>query len=100
MIWLRQIQRRLRALFRKQKLDTQMDDEMRSHIEMQTQENVEAGMTPEEARHIQANKWTNIMNHKINTFIAALGILAAGSTNSVVALAAEKEQPKSEAMPT
>ena len=39
------------------------------------------------------------MNHKINTFIVALGILAAGSTNSVVALVA-KDQPKSEAMPT
>src|SRR5205814_4809670 len=27
-----------------------MDDEMRSHIEMQTQENIEAGLKPEEAR--------------------------------------------------
>src|SRR2546427_7441422 len=28
-----------------------MDDEMRSHIEMQTQENIEAGMNSEEARY-------------------------------------------------
>src|SRR5262245_46340432 len=28
-----------------------MDDEMCSHIEMQTQENIEAGMKPEEARY-------------------------------------------------
>jgi len=56
MNWFHKPRLRFRALFQKQKLDTQMDDEMRSHIEMQTQENVEAGMTPEEARHIQANK--------------------------------------------
>jgi hypothetical protein len=47
---LRKTMFRFRALFQKEKLDAQMDDEMRSHIEMQTPENIEAGMTPEEAR--------------------------------------------------
>src|SRR6266567_8409461 len=47
----RKFQRRSQALFEKQKLDSRMDDEMRSHIEMQTQENIEEGMKPEEARH-------------------------------------------------
>src|SRR5216117_4093046 len=28
-----------------------MDEEMRSHIELQTQENIDAGMNPEEARY-------------------------------------------------
>jgi len=28
-----------------------MNQEMRSHVEMQAQENIEAGMPPEEARH-------------------------------------------------
>ena len=51
MNWLRKIQLRLRALFQKRELETQMDDEMRSHIEMQTQENIDDGMTPEEARY-------------------------------------------------
>src|ERR1700687_4200170 len=46
-----QVRLRLRALFQKEKLDSRMDDEMRSHIEMQTQENIEAGMKPEEARY-------------------------------------------------
>ena len=45
----RKLELRLRALFQKRKLDAEMDDEMRSHIEMQTQENIEAGMNPEEA---------------------------------------------------
>src|SRR5437660_7116318 len=47
----RKFQVRLRALFQKRKLDDEMDEEMRSHIEMQTQENIEAGMKPEEARY-------------------------------------------------
>src|ERR1700752_3528286 len=51
MNWLTTLQRRFRALFYKQKLDARMDAEMRSHIEMQTQENLEAGMKPEEARY-------------------------------------------------
>src|SRR6266516_6367762 len=49
--WLRKIQNRFRALFQKEKLEGRMDDEMRSHIEMQTQENIEAGMNPEEAHY-------------------------------------------------
>jgi len=32
-------------------LDERMDEEMRSHIEMQREENFEAGMNPEEARY-------------------------------------------------
>jgi putative ABC transport system permease protein len=44
------MRRRFQGLFRKQELDDRMDTEMRSHVEMQTQENIEAGMKPEEAR--------------------------------------------------
>src|SRR5688500_9508780 len=42
---------RLRALFQKQRLDAEMEDELRSHIEMRTQQNIEAGMNLEEARY-------------------------------------------------
>src|SRR2546428_12751523 len=51
MNWWRKLQVRLHALFQKRKLDDEMDEEMRSHIEMQTQENIEAGMNPEEAHY-------------------------------------------------
>jgi predicted permease len=51
MTWFRKAQLRFRSLFQKEELDTRMDDEMRSHIEMQTQENIEDGMEPEEARY-------------------------------------------------
>ncbi|MBU6402543.1 MAG: ABC transporter permease, partial [Verrucomicrobia bacterium] len=42
--------RRLRAWFRKEELDAELDEELRFHLEMQTRENVEAGLDPDEAR--------------------------------------------------
>lgn len=50
MNWLRIAQSRVRALFRKRVLESQMDAELRSHVEMQVQENIENGMPPEQAR--------------------------------------------------
>jgi predicted permease len=40
----------LRALLQKQRLEAEMDQEIQAHIEMRTQENLAAGMTPGEAR--------------------------------------------------
>jgi hypothetical protein len=48
---LQTFQRCLQALFQRKRVDEQMDEEMRSHIEMQKQENVESGMQPGEAKH-------------------------------------------------
>ena len=47
---LKKTQTRLRALFRKRQFDADMAAEMRSHIVLRTQENLAAGMDPEEAR--------------------------------------------------
>ena len=41
----------VRALFRKEHLDREMDEEMRSHIELRTQANIAAGMSPQQARY-------------------------------------------------
>ena len=41
---------KLRALFRRKSLDAEMAEEMRGHLEMQTQANLARGMSPEEAR--------------------------------------------------
>src|SRR5208337_3669474 len=41
---------RLRNLFRKDKLDRELHDELATHIEMHIADNLRAGMTPEEAR--------------------------------------------------
>jgi predicted permease len=45
------IQSGFRALFRKEKLDREMDEEMRAHIELRTQANIAAGMSPQQARY-------------------------------------------------
>ncbi|HEU5453971.1 MAG TPA: ABC transporter permease [Terriglobales bacterium] len=42
--------RKLAALFRSRKLDKELDEEMRSHLEMRTADLVAAGVPPEEAR--------------------------------------------------
>jgi putative ABC transport system permease protein len=41
---------RLRNLFRKEKLEHKLNDELASHLEMHIADNLRAGMTPEEAR--------------------------------------------------
>lgn len=41
---------RLAALFRKRQLDARLDDEMSFHLDMQTDENIRRGMSPQEAR--------------------------------------------------
>jgi hypothetical protein len=51
MNFLNQLKARLTALFRKRELDAEMDEELRTHIELRTQANIEAGMNLEEARH-------------------------------------------------
>lgn len=42
---------RLRTLFRKEKLDADMSEEMRVHLELQARENIARGMAPDEARY-------------------------------------------------
>ena len=45
--------RKLRALLRPEKLDAEMSEELRAHLDLQTAENIARGMSPEEA-HIAA----------------------------------------------
>src|SRR5690242_15204184 len=42
---------RVRALLRRRAGDRELDEELRFHIEMETEKNVRAGMSPAEARH-------------------------------------------------
>ena len=42
--------RRLRSLVRRRELEDRLDDEIRFHVEQQTEKNRRAGMTPDEAR--------------------------------------------------
>jgi predicted permease len=60
MSWLARPLRKLRALFRRTQLDTEMSEEMRVHLELQTQENIAAGMSPEEARYAAQRQFGHI----------------------------------------
>src|SRR5579863_4802407 len=48
---MRVITSRLAALLRKQKLERQLTEELRAHLEMLIEENARQGMSPEEARY-------------------------------------------------
>src|SRR5215467_4949369 len=49
MFWLRLIYTRLYGLLRKNRIEQEMDDEMRFHLLMRTRDNIERGMRPDEA---------------------------------------------------
>ena len=42
---------RLRGLFARNRLERELDDEVRFHLEMQIEDNLKAGMKPADARH-------------------------------------------------
>src|SRR5215813_4269777 len=49
--WLYTLPLRIRSLFRRSRVEQELDEELRYHIERQIEENIAKGMTPEEARH-------------------------------------------------
>src|SRR5688572_337623 len=49
MTWLREFLFRFLALFRRRKLEEEMAEEMRQHLELRTRRNIAAGMAPDEA---------------------------------------------------
>ena len=51
MRWFDQIVFRVKALFSKTQLDTELSEEIRIHVEMATEANVAAGKSPQEARN-------------------------------------------------
>ena len=49
--WLYTVPLRLRSLFRRKRVEAELDEEMRYHLERQTEVNIAAGMSEEEARY-------------------------------------------------
>ena len=52
--------RRLRSLFHKETLETEMADEMRHHVELQTDLNLKAGMNAVDARYAALRQFGNV----------------------------------------
>ena len=51
---------KLRGLFRKRRLEQEMADEIAAHLEMQIEEHVRQGMSPEEARYLALRKFGGV----------------------------------------
>ena len=59
MEWLGQFGRRLLMLFRRSQFDRDLEEEMRLHRELREQEQIEAGVAPEEARYAARRRFGN-----------------------------------------
>jgi predicted permease len=68
--------RRIRALVSRTRLEREIQDELRSHLEMRTSDNVAAGMTPEQARRDALLRFGNpaVMKERIAAEDAALSV--------------------------
>jgi predicted permease len=60
MSWLRVFIHRLRGLLLKRKLEQELEDEIRLHLEMQIEDNLQQGMSPDEARYQALRKFGGI----------------------------------------
>ena len=60
MTWLRVLVQRLRGLFLKRKLEQELEDEIRSHLEMQIEDNLRQGMSLEEAQRAARLKFGGV----------------------------------------
>ena len=60
MTWLRLFIHRLCGLFLKRKMERDLEDEIRSHLDMQIEDNLRLGMSPEEARYVALRKFGGV----------------------------------------
>jgi hypothetical protein len=58
--WLRLIYTRLYGLLRKNRIEQEMEEEMRFHLRMRTRENIERGMRPDEAEREARRRFGNV----------------------------------------
>ena len=61
MDWFRQLRFRLSRLFNPRAADEDLAEEIRSHIEIETHENIARGMSPEEARRVARLKFGSLV---------------------------------------
>src|SRR5437773_2154364 len=66
MTWLGVLRARFVALFWKGRLEQELDDELRSHLEMLVAENVRKGMSPQEARYAAMRSFGGVEQTKEN----------------------------------
>ncbi len=64
MSWIHGLSQRLKALVRRGQLERQLEKDIRFHIEMETEKNVRAGMTEEEARRAARSAFGRVEDTK------------------------------------
>ncbi len=67
MMWIRELWQRVRSLRRRNVLESGLDEEIRFHIDEQTQKNLRAGVSPDEARRQALLKFGGIESVKEST---------------------------------
>ena len=60
MDWLHEFARRLRMLVQRRQFDTDLEEEMRLHLELRQQEHIESGMPPDVARYNARRRFGNV----------------------------------------
>ena len=60
MVWLRYVVTRLRGLVRRDRVEREMDEELRFHVLMRMRDNLERGMEPDEARRDALRAFGNV----------------------------------------
>ena len=61
MDWLSELGRRLWMLMHRQQFDADIEEEMRLHLELREQDQIQAGLSPREARHAASRQFGNAM---------------------------------------
>jgi predicted permease len=60
MNWLRELARRLRMLMHRRRFDTDLEEEIRLHLELRQQQQIECGMAPDDARAAARRQFGNV----------------------------------------
>jgi len=64
MAWYHEVATSVAALFGRRRMESEMDEEVRFHIEMETRRNVEAGLSEAEARRRAVRQFGGVARHK------------------------------------
>jgi predicted permease len=64
MTWLRVFIHRLRGMFLRRKLEQELEEEIRAHLDMQIEGNLQRGMSPDEARYEALQKFGGVAQVK------------------------------------
>jgi hypothetical protein len=70
MNWLRELARRLRMLMHRRQFDTELEEEIRLHLELRQQQQIEYGMTPDDARAAARRGFGNVTSLKEKSHMA------------------------------